>query len=177
MAAFSFERVADILYGAILAETVAPRSLAIPRFVIYLRRRFCVTSTCRSADSERPTSRSREPVPAAWLGPRLKGLAVDARLEFVPRHRPLTSALGKKIRAFLAAWACYIRAMKLKAIIHEAEDGGYWAEVPALPGCVTQGETRKEIEDNLREAIEAWLTAGECGFEAGTEHQIMEVAV
>ena len=43
--------------------------------------------------------------------------------------------------------------MKLKAIIHEAEEGGYWAEVPALPGCVTQGETREELEGNLREAI------------------------
>jgi predicted RNase H-like HicB family nuclease len=47
--------------------------------------------------------------------------------------------------------------MKLTAIIHEAEEGGYWAEVPALPGCVTQGETREELESNLREAIQAWL--------------------
>ena len=47
--------------------------------------------------------------------------------------------------------------MKLNAIIHEAEEGGYWAEVPALPGCVTQGETLEELEQNLHEAIEAWL--------------------
>jgi predicted RNase H-like HicB family nuclease len=47
--------------------------------------------------------------------------------------------------------------MKLNAIIHEAEEGGYWAEVPALPGCVTQGETLAELEHNLHEAIEAWL--------------------
>jgi predicted RNase H-like HicB family nuclease len=47
--------------------------------------------------------------------------------------------------------------MKLNAIIHEAEEGGYWAEVPALPGCVTQGETLAELEENLHEAIEAWL--------------------
>ena len=67
--------------------------------------------------------------------------------------------------------------MKLKAIIHEAEEGGYWAEVPALPGCVTQGETREELEGNLREAIEAWLEAGEGGFESETEQQILEVAV
>jgi predicted RNase H-like HicB family nuclease len=67
--------------------------------------------------------------------------------------------------------------MKLKAIIHEAEEGGYWAEVPALPGCVTQGETREELEGNLREAIEAWLAAGEEGFESETEQQILEVAV
>lgn len=67
--------------------------------------------------------------------------------------------------------------MKLKAIIHEAEEGSYWAEVPALPGCVTQGETREELEGNLREAIEAWLEAGEGGFESETEQQILEVAV
>jgi predicted RNase H-like HicB family nuclease len=48
--------------------------------------------------------------------------------------------------------------MKLKAIIHSAEEGGFWAEVPALPGCVTQGETMAEVEANLREAVEAWLS-------------------
>jgi hypothetical protein len=32
--------------------------------------------------------------------------------------------------------------MKIKVIVHEAEEGGYWAEVPAIPGCATQGETR-----------------------------------
>ncbi|MGL4400533.1 MAG: type II toxin-antitoxin system HicB family antitoxin [Luteolibacter sp.] len=47
--------------------------------------------------------------------------------------------------------------MKFKAIIHEAEEGGYWAEAPALPGCVTQGETKSELELNLREAIAAWF--------------------
>ena len=48
--------------------------------------------------------------------------------------------------------------MTLKAIIHEAEEGGYWAEVPALPGCVTQGDTMEEVTSNLREAIEGWLS-------------------
>jgi predicted RNase H-like HicB family nuclease len=51
--------------------------------------------------------------------------------------------------------------MKLKAIVHEAEEGGFWAEVPALQGCVTQGETLAELEANLHEAIEGWLLAGE----------------
>ena len=48
--------------------------------------------------------------------------------------------------------------MTLKAIIHDAEEGGYWAEVPALPGCMTQGETIEEIHARLREAIEVWLS-------------------
>ena len=48
---------------------------------------------------------------------------------------------------------------ELTAVIHEAEEGGYWAEVPALPGCFSQGETREEIEANIRESAEAWLQA------------------
>jgi predicted RNase H-like HicB family nuclease len=47
--------------------------------------------------------------------------------------------------------------MVFKAVIHDAEEGGYWAEVPALPGCVTQGETLSELRDNLLEAIRGCL--------------------
>lgn len=47
--------------------------------------------------------------------------------------------------------------MNLKAIIHDAEEGGYWAEVPALPGCVTQGDSIEEVTANLREAVVGWL--------------------
>ena len=43
--------------------------------------------------------------------------------------------------------------MKIEAIIHEAEEGGYWAEVPAMPGCATQGETLQELLANLLEAV------------------------
>ena len=51
--------------------------------------------------------------------------------------------------------------MKLTAIIHEAEEGGYWAEIPALPGCRTQGETIEELKANLKEAAELWLETAE----------------
>ena len=47
--------------------------------------------------------------------------------------------------------------MKLKVIIHKAEEGGYWAEVPALPGCVSQGESYDETLSNIQEAMEGWL--------------------
>ncbi|MEG5044300.1 type II toxin-antitoxin system HicB family antitoxin [Microcoleus sp. B4-C1] len=47
--------------------------------------------------------------------------------------------------------------MKIKIIIHEAEEGGYWAEVPAIPGCATEGETVEEFLQNLYEAIEGCL--------------------
>lgn len=45
--------------------------------------------------------------------------------------------------------------MKLKVIVHTEPEGGYWAEVPALPGCVTQGETMAELRANIREAVAA----------------------
>jgi len=48
--------------------------------------------------------------------------------------------------------------MKLKVVVHPAEEGGYWAEVPAIPGCATQGETIEELFDNLHEAIEGCLS-------------------
>ena len=47
--------------------------------------------------------------------------------------------------------------MKVKVIVHEAEEGGYWAEVPAIPGCATQGETVEELMKNVQEAIEGCL--------------------
>jgi predicted RNase H-like HicB family nuclease len=67
--------------------------------------------------------------------------------------------------------------MKLKAIIHKAEEGGYWAEVPALPGCTTQGETMGELNANLREAIEGWLSVDEEQAEYRTTDQVVDVAV
>ena len=67
--------------------------------------------------------------------------------------------------------------MNIKAIVHEAEEGGYWAEVPALPGCVTQGETWEEVMENLQEAIQGWLeVANESLTEKETDH-IVEIAV
>ena len=54
-----------------------------------------------------------------------------------------------------------VPAMTLKAIIHDAEEGGFWAEVPALPGCFTQGDSLEELERNLHEAVEGWLLAAE----------------
>jgi predicted RNase H-like HicB family nuclease len=49
-------------------------------------------------------------------------------------------------------------AMKLKVVVHEAEEGGYWAEVPAIPGCATQGETFEELLKNIYEAVEGCLS-------------------
>ncbi|MEX1117082.1 MAG: type II toxin-antitoxin system HicB family antitoxin [Akkermansiaceae bacterium] len=66
--------------------------------------------------------------------------------------------------------------MTLKAIIHEAEEGGFWAEVSALPGGFTQGETLPDLETNLREAIQGWLLAAE-PEDGATDTRVLEVAV
>ena len=50
-----------------------------------------------------------------------------------------------------------IYSMISKAIIHDADEGGYWAEVPVLPGCFTEGDTLDEVKKNLKEAISGIL--------------------
>jgi predicted RNase H-like HicB family nuclease len=47
--------------------------------------------------------------------------------------------------------------LKIKVVVHEAEEGGYWAEVPAIPGCATQGDTLEELMKNVHEAVEGCL--------------------
>lgn len=65
--------------------------------------------------------------------------------------------------------------MKLKVVVHEAEEGGYWAEVPALPGCATQGETFEELLRNLYEAVEGCLSVDVAPGELGG--RVLEIAV
>ena len=70
--------------------------------------------------------------------------------------------------------------MKIKAVIHtvpEAEGGGYWAEVPALPGCLTQGETYDELLRNIHEAVEGWLSIDAQPGRVGAGDQVVEIAV
>jgi predicted RNase H-like HicB family nuclease len=56
--------------------------------------------------------------------------------------------------------------MKLKVIVHAAEEGGYWAEVPSIPGCATQGKTFDELLSNIYEAVEGCLDESE--LQSGT---------
>lgn len=72
--------------------------------------------------------------------------------------------------------------MTFQVIVHEAEEGGYWAEVPALPGCATQGETMEELEFNIKDAIMGCLAVNEEEFsrqrEAAPEsYRILELAL
>jgi predicted RNase H-like HicB family nuclease len=67
--------------------------------------------------------------------------------------------------------------MNIKAVIHPAEEGGYWAEVPALPGCITEGDTIDEVIANLKDAIEGWLDVANERQMAQSTDQIVEIAV
>ena len=61
--------------------------------------------------------------------------------------------------------------------MHKAEEGGFWAEAPALPGCVSQGESLEAIRQNIQEAIELWLEAGNDQVGPVGQEQIMELVV
>ena len=67
--------------------------------------------------------------------------------------------------------------MKIRAIIHPAEEGGYWAEVPALPGCITEGDTMEEVVANLKDAIEGWLDVAKSREAIASTDKIVEIAV
>lgn len=67
--------------------------------------------------------------------------------------------------------------MKLKVIVHEADEGGYWAEVPALPGCATQGDSFEELLSNLYEAVEGCLAVDVSTVDTSGSRRILEIAV
>jgi predicted RNase H-like HicB family nuclease len=67
--------------------------------------------------------------------------------------------------------------MKIKVIVHDAEEGGYWAEVPAIPGCATQGETFEELLHNLYEAIEGCLSIDIVQTQVTPAGRVFEIAV
>lgn len=67
--------------------------------------------------------------------------------------------------------------MKLKVIVHDAEEGGYWAEVPAIPGCATQGESFEELPQNLYEAVEGCLSVDLDAPETSGNQRVIEIAV
>ncbi len=70
--------------------------------------------------------------------------------------------------------------MKYRVIIEQDEDGMFVAEVPSLPGCVSQGETRTEALRNIQEAIEAYIESLKAHNEPippSIDEEIVEVAV
>ena len=64
--------------------------------------------------------------------------------------------------------------MKLRVVIHPAEEGGYWAEVPGFPGCVSCGDTLEEVRSNIREAFEGVFEVMQETAKADPEFQTEE---
>jgi predicted RNase H-like HicB family nuclease len=67
--------------------------------------------------------------------------------------------------------------MKIQVVVHEAEEGGYWAEVPAIPGCATQGETFEELLRNLYEAVEGCLSVTIQEPKSTGKDRVLDIAI
>ncbi len=67
--------------------------------------------------------------------------------------------------------------MQIEVVVHEAEEGGYWAQVPSIPGCATQGETLEELLSNVHEAIEGCLSVDIAKTESHPKDRVLEIAV
>ncbi|MCA1595198.1 MAG: type II toxin-antitoxin system HicB family antitoxin [Chloroflexi bacterium] len=70
--------------------------------------------------------------------------------------------------------------MQVAVLIHEAQEGGYWAEAPAIPGCLSQGETLEEVKTNITEAIAGCLSASSLDAKAakhGTQGEVLTLSV
>ena len=67
--------------------------------------------------------------------------------------------------------------MKLKVIVHEAEEGGFWTEVPSIPGCATQGDSFDELLSNIYEAVEGCLSVDVQDIPVSGKDKVMEIAV
>ncbi len=67
--------------------------------------------------------------------------------------------------------------MKIKVVVHEAEEGGFWAEVPAIPGCATQGDTLDELMKNVHEAVEGCLSVEVKEPKRTDKDKVLEIVV
>jgi len=65
----------------------------------------------------------------------------------------------------------------LKVVIHEADEGGLWAEVPSIPGCATQGDSCEELLSHLYEAVEGWLSVEVEEVPLSDTDRVIEIAV
>ena len=67
--------------------------------------------------------------------------------------------------------------MKIKVVIHQVEEGGYWAEVPSIPGCATQGDTFEQLLSNLYEAVEGCLSVDVVEPKRTSSDKVLEIAI
>ena len=67
--------------------------------------------------------------------------------------------------------------MKLKIVLEPSDEGGYTVYVPSLPGCISEGNTKEEAMENIKEAIELYLEPVEDDLTLSPDHEITEIAV
>jgi predicted RNase H-like HicB family nuclease len=67
--------------------------------------------------------------------------------------------------------------MNLKVILEPSDEGGYTAIVPALPGCISEGDSKEEALRNIREAIGFYLEPVEDDWDFAPNAELTEVAV
>lgn len=67
--------------------------------------------------------------------------------------------------------------MKLRILVHQAEEGGYWAEAPSIPGCATQGDSLEELLENIREAVVGCLSVNVRDVPISEADQFIEITV
>ena len=67
--------------------------------------------------------------------------------------------------------------MKIQVVVHEADEGGYWAEVPSIPGCATQGDSFEELLRHLYEAVEGCLSVEIDEVQVSDTDRVIEIAV
>ncbi len=67
--------------------------------------------------------------------------------------------------------------MKIQVILEPSDEGGYTAIVPALPGCISEGNTKEEALKNIREAIELYLEPVEDNLRFNPDAQVLEIAI
>lgn len=67
--------------------------------------------------------------------------------------------------------------MKVRVVLEPSEEGGYTVYVPALPGCISEGDTRDEALANVREAIELYLEPVEDDAALAPDAETVEIAV
>ena len=67
--------------------------------------------------------------------------------------------------------------MKLRVVLEPSEDGGYTVQVPALPGCISEGDSREEALANIEEAIQLYLEPVEDDAPMAADFEVVEIAV
>jgi len=67
--------------------------------------------------------------------------------------------------------------MKLKIVLEPSEDGGYTVIVPSLPGCISEGDTKEEALENIKEAISLYLEPVDDDLDFNSDAEILEIAV